>query len=209
MMDDLNQDSDEVIRISILSLIDDKVTRLIKGLAEKNPNKCSFQQISSIAVNKVIYPIKIKENVIKLIIFQPLSESFTNKLLRRFYSTSSAIFLFDKEDQQSFVAAKVFYHHFQELNKKRNPPVIFIELTNEDIEVILSEPETLESHPKVSYYTINEKNVNKFESIIKILTFQYLDTKERTEETILAKLIHYTNEDGKMSESKVYEADPY
>ncbi|MFX0183688.1 MAG: hypothetical protein ACFE95_11450 [Candidatus Hodarchaeota archaeon] len=196
MNDDLNHNSHEVIRISILSLVDNKVTKLLQGLVEKDPDNRTFGQIASIAVNKVIYPIKIKDRAIKLIIFQPLSESFTNKLLKQFYNTSSAIFLFDKKNQQSFIAAKVFYQHFQELNVKRNPPVTFIELTNEDIEVIFSEPETLENHPKVSYYTINENNVDKFESIIKTLTIQYLDAKEHAEKTILAKLIHYTNENG-------------
>jgi hypothetical protein len=195
MNDALDQNSHEVIRISILSLVDEKVTKLLQGLAEKDPENRTFQQIASIAVNKVIYPLKIKDRTIKLIIFQPLSESFTNKLLKQYYKTSSAIFLFDKEKQQSFVAAKVFYQHFQELNRKRNSPVIFIELTQEDIEVIFSEPETLESHPKVSYYTINENNVIKFESIIQTLTIQYLNSKENAEKTILAKLIHYTDEE--------------
>ncbi len=194
MLQDSTHNITSVLRVSILSLLDKRVSKILQQVAEKNPQNCSIQTIPSISVNILIYNTQSKGTPIRLILVQPQTHDFTEKLIKRFYEASCAIFLFDANDYQSFTAAKVFYTSFKETHKNKNFPIAFIELVNDSEEDFSTEPELLDGISNVSYYAMKDSDFERFESILGNLKDQYFTQNFQSSEIdILEKLFQLKN----------------
>ncbi|MFX0014036.1 MAG: hypothetical protein ACFFB2_13885 [Promethearchaeota archaeon] len=165
-MSDFGLEDEIPLRISVLSHPDSQTTQLIHLLQRKYPKQSSFENISVISANLFTLRWNLLNNKIKMILIQPVSKYFTDKLHKRFYQTSSAVILFS--DYDSEVAAKVFYQNYRRTVGLTNP-VVFVELIDDSRRIIINEPETLDNLPNEAYYSIKTNDVHSFKGILESL----------------------------------------
>ncbi len=157
-------------RISVLSHPDGYASQLIKLLIEKYSNQATHENISVISANVSSIKLFILNNPVKIILIQPVSQFFTNKLHSRFYKSLAAMILFSDHDSE--VAAKVFYQIYRKTVGTINP-VAFIEVINDfDQKISINDPEVLENAPHEAYYSIKSSDVNSFQRILESLVNQ-------------------------------------
>lgn len=160
LMDELS------LRISVLSHPDSQTTQFIQNLTKRFPQHSTYENISVISANISSFKMQILNNEVKIILIQPVSQYFTDKLHNRFYKSSGAMILFSDHDSE--VAAKVFYQNYRRTVGLTNP-VAFIEIINDSNRILLNEPEKLEDLPNEVYYGIKTNDVNSFQRIIEFL----------------------------------------
>ena len=176
---------DLTIEITILSHPDKKVSCLLESVVKSYPKKSTFQYFSTISVN--IASLRLNEldsfsdQRVKLILIQPVSNLFTDKLNKRYYEAYGAVIFFSKNSYDEFVAAKVFYENFRKITSSETHPVAFVELldgTEEPGFKILNEPEIIEDAPYNFYYAINIQDSLVFHQILEFITRQFLTGQE-------------------------------
>ncbi|MFX1285893.1 MAG: hypothetical protein ACFFB5_19785 [Promethearchaeota archaeon] len=158
------------LRISVLSHPDGYASQLIKLLLEKYSDQSTHENISVISANISTIKLFILNNPVKIILIQPISQYFTNKLHSRFYKSLAAMILFFDHDSE--VAAKVFYQIYRKIAGTTNP-VAFVEVINDsNKEILINEPEILENAPYEAYHSIKSDDVNSFQRILESLVNQ-------------------------------------
>ncbi|UCG89890.1 MAG: hypothetical protein JSU57_05355 [Candidatus Heimdallarchaeota archaeon] len=158
------------LRISVLSHPDGYASQLIKSLVEKYSNQSTHENISVISANISTIKLFILNNPVKIILIQPVSQLFTNKLHTRFYKSLAALILFSDHDSE--VAAKVFYQIYRKTVGTTNP-VAFVEIINDsDQKLLIDDPEILEKAPHEAYYSLKGNDVNSFQRILESLVNQ-------------------------------------
>ena len=168
-MSEFGLTEENFLRISVLSHPDGQISQLIQNLVKKYPKHSSYENISVISVNVSTFEWQILRNQIKIILIQPNSQYFTEKLHTRYYKSSGAMILFS--DHDSLIAAKVFYQNYRKTAEALNP-VAFVEMIDDPNRIILNEPETLENSPNEAYYSIKSNDVDSFQKILEFLVGQ-------------------------------------
>jgi len=179
--------TDLTIRMALLSHPDDFVTRLIKKMVESVPERATFTYFPSISAN--IATIILEElgefhnKTIKLLLIQPVSNFFTDKLVKQYYETYGALIFFRsvRTYYDEFVAAKVFYENYRKLTDYQRHPVAFVEILEDEDFLLMDnslEPEILEDAPYNFYYGIKPNNVIAFSNILQFITRQFLTAEE-------------------------------
>ncbi|MFX0124566.1 MAG: hypothetical protein ACFFAE_13120 [Candidatus Hodarchaeota archaeon] len=172
LIDDLS------LRISILSHPDGQTTQFIQNLRKKYSQHSTYENISIISANISSFRWPILNKDVKIILVQPVSQYFTDKLHSRFYKSSGALILFSDHDSE--VAAKVFYQNYRR-TAGITKPVAFVEIINEPNRVMINEPEMLEDLPNEVYYAIKTDDVVSFQRILKFLAYRcYKEIIRRT-----------------------------
>jgi hypothetical protein len=161
--------NDFSIRISLLSHPDGQTTQFIHHLTKKYPQQSTYENISIISANISSFRLPIMNKEVKIVLIQPVSQYFTDKLHNRFYKSSGALILFSDHDSE--VAAKVFYQNYRRTAGLTNP-VAFVEIINNPNKILLSEPETLADLPNEVYYTINKEDIITFQRVLEFLAFK-------------------------------------
>jgi len=161
--------NDLSLRISILSHPDGQTTQFIRNLTKKYPQHSTYENISIISANISSFRWLILNKEVKIILMQPISQYFTDKLHSRFYKTSGAMILFSDHDSE--VAAKVFYQNYRRTAGLTNP-VAFVEIINNSKKITMMEPEVLEELPNELYYTIKNEDVNSFQKALEFLSYK-------------------------------------
>ncbi len=160
LMDELS------LRISVLSHPDGQPTQYIQNLTKTFPHYSTYENISVISANISSFRWSILNNEVKIILVQPVSQYFTDKLQNRFYKSSGAMILFSDHDSE--VAAKVFYQNYRRTAGLTNP-VAFVEIMNASNRILINEPEVLEDLPNEVFYSINIHDVNSFQRVLEFL----------------------------------------
>ncbi|MFX1507857.1 MAG: hypothetical protein ACFFDC_17350 [Promethearchaeota archaeon] len=161
--------NDLSITISILSHPDGQTTHFIQGLTKKYPRQAKYENISIISANVSSFRLTILNKEVKIVLIQPVSQYFTDKLHNRFYKSSGAMILFSDHDSE--VAAKVFYQNYRRTAGLTNP-VAFVEIIKKSNRMIITEPAVSEDLPNEVYYTIKDEDINTFQSILEFLAFK-------------------------------------
>ena len=161
--------NDLSLRISILSHPDGQTTQYIQNLTKKYPQHSTYENISIISANISSFRWPILNKEVKIILMQPVSQYFTDKLHARFYKSSGAMILFSDHDSE--VAAKVFYQNYRRTAGLTNP-VAFVEILNSSKRITIKEPEVLEDLPNEMFYTIKNKDINSFQKALEYLAFK-------------------------------------
>ncbi|MFW9903305.1 MAG: hypothetical protein ACFFFH_03155 [Candidatus Thorarchaeota archaeon] len=161
--------NDLSVRISILSHPDGQTTHFIKGLTKKYPQQSTYENISIISANISSFRWFFLNKEVKIVLIQPVSQYFTDKLHNRFYKSSGAMILFSDHDSE--VAAKVFYQNYRRTAGLTNP-VAFVEIITNSNKMAITEPAILEDLPNEIYYTIKNEDINTFQRILEFLAFK-------------------------------------
>lgn len=165
-MSEFALEEEPFLRISVLSHPDGYTSQLIQKMVKKYPKQSTYEKISVISANISTFRWHILNNQVKVILIQPISQYFTDKLHNRFYKSSCAMILFSDHDSQ--VAAKVFYQNYRRTAGLTNP-VVFVEIINDSNRAIINEPETLENLPNEAYYGIKNNDMNSFQAVLEFL----------------------------------------
>ncbi|UCG01879.1 MAG: hypothetical protein JSW11_20025 [Candidatus Heimdallarchaeota archaeon] len=161
---------DEIsLRISVLSHPDGQTTRYIQNLTKRYPQNSTHENISVISANISSFRWPILNKEVKIILVQPISQYFTDKLHNRFYKSSGAMILFSDHDSE--VAAKVFYQNYRRTAGLTNP-VAFVEIIDDSNRIMLNEPEMLEELPNEVFYSIKKDDVYSFSRVLEFLAFK-------------------------------------
>lgn len=167
-MNDYGLEDENLVRISILSHPDENTTYLIQRLIEKHSRNSTFKHISVISVNVSTFEWELSEFLTRVLLIQPVGD-FTDKLHTRFYQTSGAIILFSRDNQDSFVAAKVFFQNYWKNLDGSSKPIVIVEILDLSAEVILNDCEKLEEIPNVVYYCLRLDDIRNFQKILEVL----------------------------------------
>ncbi|MHA1974291.1 MAG: hypothetical protein ACTSW1_14930 [Candidatus Hodarchaeales archaeon] len=179
--------TDLTIRMALLSHPDDFVTDLIKRMVRAFPERATFTHFPSISANIATIILEelgeFHDRKIKLLLIQPVSNLFTDKLIKRYYETYGALIFFRevRKYYDEFVAAKVFYENYRKLTDYQRHPVAFVEMLEDNDFLLMDnslEPEILEDAPYNFYYGIKPENVTAFKNILQFITRQFLTAEE-------------------------------
>ncbi|UCE14788.1 MAG: hypothetical protein JSV04_06300 [Candidatus Heimdallarchaeota archaeon] len=167
-MSDFGYEDENIVRISVLSHPDEETTHLIQRFIEKHSPNSTFKNISVISVNVSTFEWQLSEALTKVLLIQPVGD-FTDKLHTRFYQTSGAVILFSQDNQDSFVAAKVFYQNYWKYGDGSSKPIVFIEISNLTDEISINKREKLEEIPNVVYHSLQLNDIRSFQEILGFL----------------------------------------
>ena len=171
-MSDYGRTTENEVRISVLSHPDETTSHLIEKLLEKYPTQSTHMNISILSANISTFEWDMPTGLVKVLLIQPVGQLFTDKLHTRYYKSSGAAILFSRNDEDSFLAAKVFYQNFRKGEERPSKPVAFVELFNEsDEDLIIDEHEFLDDKP-VEYYSIKPDDVTNFQKILETIVKQ-------------------------------------
>ncbi len=162
------------VKICVLSHPKELVSQFTQKLLQKHRDQSSFRNFAALGISISTVNLLKGNNRVNVILLQTAGKELMEKLRLYYSGASGAIILFEKDDPESFEAAKHYYQDFRKLIIDPLVPVIFIDVL--ESEVFIEEPETLENEPNVLYYEINGENLQAFSKIIDSIIVRYITT---------------------------------
>lgn len=165
------------VKVCVLSQPKDLVNQFIQELLQKHQEESSYRNFAALGLSISTINVQIENNRVQLILLQTSGQEFSDKLRLYYHGASGAIILFERNNQDSFEAAKRNFQFFKKVNQNSHVPVIFVDIVDKSKVIIIDDPEKLEDEPNILYYEINENNNQAFSNIIEFIISKYITTQ--------------------------------
>jgi GTPase SAR1 family protein len=160
---------DQKVKICILSHPKELGNQFIRKMLKAHKEESIYRNFAALGISISTINLSIEYNRIKLILLQATGDEFQDKLRLYYQGASGAIILLEKENSDSFIAAKKHFQYFKKVTLNPNVPIIFMDVLEKSKEILIEEPEKLEEEPNILYYEINEGNFQVFDNIVELI----------------------------------------
>ncbi len=157
---------EQKVKICILSHPKVLGNQFIQKKLKKHKEESIYRNFAALGISISTINLSIENYNIKLILLQATGEEFLDKLRLYYQGSSGAIILLERDNSDSFLAAKKYFQYIKKVTLNPNVPVIFIDVLEKSKEIIIEDPEKLEDEPNILYYETNEDNFQVFDNVV-------------------------------------------
>ena len=157
-----------MVRVTLLCHPADILFPLISALVQQYDGQTTNRAIEDLSLTVSTIAIPVANRIVKVILVQPITPGFFNKMFGHHFRSSGAIIAFLKDNNDSFEASRVLYQRFQDINKI-DVPIAFVGIQEASDDPISSEPIQLEVGTSEFYYFIQDNDTVEFKRILDAL----------------------------------------